>query len=200
MEMTGDRDRDGVTEGRLRGRTWSRGTVHGHVRRGYFHEPALGLVEGPAHHPVRFLVRGGARRIREIRGRVARRLQDTFAGGVVDRDLRIEETPEIQGRRQEDQDDRQDQGKFDDRLPLGPRRASTHQASDRGRTQASVPRDRIHRLGPHSWCVCDDVTAASSSHLSPSLETVRGCIARTSAGGTRWSCRRRGERATRLRG
>ncbi len=53
--------------------------------------------------------------------------------------------------------------------------------------RAFLALDRFHRLGPHSVWARDDVKGASFGHLSPSLETVHGCIARTFTDGAQRS-------------
>ena len=109
----------------------------------------LPLASLVARHMTRFVLLVGRRtgRVRDERGRVLGRFESCFAGGVVDADLRVEQPAEIQRRSDEEQEDRQDQGKLDDRLALRARRATTRRPGGRGWTHCSAPGDRCHRFG-----------------------------------------------------
>ena len=139
------------------------------------HEAAPGLVGGPAHDPVVFLVGRRAGRVRDERGRVLGRFESGFAGGIVDADLRVEQPTEIQRRSDEEQEDRQDQGKLDDRLALRARRATTRRPGGRGWTHCSAPGDRFHRFGSPF----DGVRGLLYEHLP--LGTFHGRLKRCAA-------------------
>ena len=76
-----------------------------------------GLVLDPADHAVRRLVAGLAGVV-EL-GRLGR-LERALAGGVVQRDVGVEDATEVERRREEQQEDRQDEGELDEALAERP--------------------------------------------------------------------------------
>ena len=91
------------------------GNAAGHVDVGRGdgdHRPCR-LVLDPADDPVRGLVAG---LVLDVEGRRDRRLERTLAGGVVQGDVGVEDTTQVEGRGEEQQEDRQDERELDQAL------------------------------------------------------------------------------------